>query len=174
MKRKRKENKTKIVKKKENKPSEKKEKGKQTKLTEYCKTTTSKVSEKQATSSSESLSPEKSKRSSIHHDAFVTPPRTRIQIQASTPESPDDLFCANISKDKHLSLEDMDQFNERMAELPGNTAGSTDLLAGALSPATRPVPGISQLTKTKVTLDVHQEEGSSQNQKDRKRKCSNQ
>ena len=61
-----------------------------------------------------------------------------------------------------------------LSEPPGSTAGSTDLLAGALSPATRPVHGISQLTKTKVTLDVHQEEGSSQNQKDRKRKSSNQ
>ena len=69
----------------DNKPSEKKDKGKQTKINEYCKTATSKVSKKQATSSIESLSPEKSKRSSILCDAFVTPPRTGSQIQASTP-----------------------------------------------------------------------------------------
>ena len=75
-----------------------------------CKTTTLKVSEKQATSSIESLSPEKSKRSSIICDAFVTPPRTGSQIQASTPQSPNDLFCVNISKDRYKSLDNIDDF----------------------------------------------------------------
>ena len=91
------------------------------------------------------------KRSSIVCDAFVTPTRTGSQIQASTPQSPNDLFCVNIPKDKYLSLDNMEEFQERMAELPG----STDLVAGALSPDTRPVHGISQLTKTQVTLDDH-------------------
>ena len=140
---------------------QKKVKGKQTKINEYCKTGTSKFSEKQATSSIESLSPEKSKRSSIICDAFVNPPKNGSQIQASTPQSPNDLFCVNICKDKYMSLDNIDKFQERMAELPG----TTDLVAGALSPATRPVHGISQLTKTQVTLDIHQEEGFSQNQK---------
>ena len=67
-----------------------------------------------------------------------------------------------------MSLDNIDEFQERMAELPG----TTDLVAGALSPDTRPVHGILQLTKTQVTLDVHQEEGFSQNQKERKRKSS--
>ena len=118
------------------KPSEKKEKGKQTKVTEYpsmtFKTTTSNVSEKQATSSIESLSPEKSKCSSIVCDAFVTPPRTGSQIQASTPQSPNDLFFVNIPKAKYMSLDNIDKVQERMAELPG----TTDLVGGALSPDT--------------------------------------
>ena len=63
-----------------------------------------------------------------------------------------------------------------MEELPSNIAGSTDLIAGAISPATRSVASTSQLTSTIVPLDVHhvQEEGSSENKKNSKRKNCNQ
>ena len=63
-----------------------------------------------------------------------------------------------------------------MKELPGNTAGSTDLLAGAVSPATRSVPSTSQLTTSIVPLYVHhvQEEDSSEKEKNSKRKNSSQ
>ena len=86
----------------------KKDKGKQTKLTEYssktCKiTNTSNVSEKQTISSIESLP-----------QVYVTPPKTGSQIQARTPQSPNDLFTVNIPEGKYMSLDNIDEFLERM------------------------------------------------------------
>ena len=75
-----------------------------------------------------------------------------------------------------MSLAVFEIYNQGKEELPRNIAGSTDLIAGAISPATRLVPSTSQLTTTIVPLDVHhvQEEDSSENKRNSKRKNSNQ
>ena len=134
------------------------------------KTCTTTPNEKQASLSSETPS--------IFHEKFETPPTRKraLQIEESTPESLNsespNLFSANFDKSQYLTLAEFEIYKNRKKKLPRNIAGSTDLIPGAISPATRSVPSTSQLTTTIVPLDVHhvQEEGSSQNKKNRKEK----